>query len=122
VQSAFIGAETSRKEAQAYAETVVPLARAQADATVQAARGEAEANRAAAAGDAAAFLALSREYRANPQVVRERLYRDAVERAVADAGRVRWVPPPNGARYSGFRITLPSGTTATSPSYVDDEP
>jgi len=39
-------------------------------------------------------------------VVRERLYRDAVERAIGSAGLVRWVPPPTGGRYSGFRITL----------------
>ena len=39
-----------------------------------------------AKGDAEAFLALDREYRANPAVVRERLYRDAVERAHRVAG------------------------------------
>jgi membrane protease subunit HflK len=108
VQSAFIGAETKRKEAQAYAESAIPQAQASADATLQDARGSAEADLAKARGDATAFIALAREYRANRGVVRERLYRDAVERALNVAGLVRWVPPPIGARYTGLRITLSS--------------
>ena len=44
-------------------------------------------------------------------MVRERLYRDAVERAITHAGGVRWVPPPIGGSYHGFRITLrPTGS------------
>ncbi len=67
-------------------------------------------------GEAGAFLALDREYRANPVVVRERLYRDAVERAIGAAGNVRWVPPPVGGRYNGFRITVAGiGTAGLAP-------
>jgi membrane protease subunit HflK len=120
VQSAFIGAETKKKDAQAFAETIIPQAHATADASVQSARGAADADLAVARGSAEAFLVLSREYRANPGVVRERLYRDAVERAIGAAGTVRWVPPPVGPRYNGFRVTVqPTGagplTTSTSP-------
>ena len=69
--------------------------------------------------------ALDREYRANPAVVRERLYRDAVEKALG-AASVRWVPPPTGGQYRGFRISLVppfAGTrpSATKPSSSDDE-
>jgi membrane protease subunit HflK len=127
VQSAFIGAETRRNEAQAYAQSIVPEAQAQANQIVQAARGAVDAEMAVANGDAQAFQALAREYGANPAVVRERLYRDAVEKALSTAGSVRWVPPPSGGKYSGFRITLtppfagppvqPS-TPVTSPPYV----
>jgi membrane protease subunit HflK len=106
VQSAFIGAETRRKEAQAFAGTAVPQARAEADTALQLARGAAEAGRATAEGDAAAFVALSREYRANPAVVRERLYRESVERAIGGAANVRWIPPPVGGTYKGLRITI----------------
>ena len=35
---------------------------------------------------------MDREYKANRVVVRERLYRDAVERALGGAGKIRWVP------------------------------
>jgi hypothetical protein len=82
----------------------------------QAARGAAESSLATARGDAQAFLALDREYRANPGVVRERLYRDALDRALARA-EIRWVPPPINGKYNGFRITLtPRGVGALPPS------
>jgi membrane protease subunit HflK len=106
VQSAYIGAETKRKEALAFAETVIPQAQAVTGAALQNAQGTAESDLAIARGDAGAFLAIDREYRANSAVVGERLYRDAVERAIGVAGSVRWLPPPAGGKYSGFRITI----------------
>ena len=106
VQSAFIGAETKKKQAQAFRETAIPQAQSSANAALQSARGAADADLAAAKGDAAAFLAFDKEYRANPAVVRERLYRDAVERAIGAASNVRWIPPPVGGKYNGFRITV----------------
>jgi membrane protease subunit HflK len=117
VQSAYIGAETKKKEAQAFAETVIPQAHAAADASVQSARGAADADLALARGSAEAFLVLGREYRNNPVVVRERLYRDAVEKAIGAAGTVRWVPPPVGGSYKGFRITVqPTGASSLTTS------
>jgi membrane protease subunit HflK len=122
VQSAFISAETRRKEAQAYREMTIPAAQAEVESATQAARGAADNDLATARGDAAAFLALDREYRANPAVVRERLYRDAVEKALGAAGSIRWVPPPAGGRYNGLRITLaPSGQATATPTFVDDD-
>jgi membrane protease subunit HflK len=114
VQSAYIGAETNRKKAQAFAETAIPEAQAKADATIQTARGVAESALATARGDASAFLALDHEYRANRAVVRERLYRDGVERALGASGVLRWVPPPTGSRYTGLRISLPSARRPAS--------
>ena len=113
VQSAYIGADTKKKDAQAYAETVIPQAQGRANARVQAAEAETAANLAVANGDASAFAAIEHEYRENPAVVRERLYRDAIDRAL-NVAKVRWVPPPVNGRYNGFRITL--GTTAAGPT------
>jgi membrane protease subunit HflK len=107
VQSAFIATDTKKKDAQAYAETVVPRAQARADSLLQTARADAASALAVATGDASAFGALEREYRDNPAVVRERLYRDAIDRAL-NVAKVRWVPPPTNGKYNGFRITLPS--------------
>ena len=121
VQSAFIGAETKRREAQAYVETVIPRARASADAASQSARGTADSDLATARGAAEAFLALNREYLANSRVMRERLYRDAVERAIGGAGMVRWVPPPDGAKYNGFRITIQAPASGGQPQADDDD-
>jgi modulator of FtsH protease HflK len=121
VQSAFIGAETRKKEAQAFAESAIPQAQAAADSSVQTAHAEASADLARANGDAAAFLALDREYRANSNVVRERLYRDAVEHAIAGAGSVRWIPPPDHGSYHGFRITIGPGRATSAGGPEDDD-
>jgi membrane protease subunit HflK len=114
VQSAFIEAETKRKQGLAFAQGAVPEAQAAADAAVQKAHAAAAADLARARGDAQAFQALAQEARANPAVVRERLYRDAVERATAAAGSLRWVPPPARGHYQGLRISIspPPGPTA----------
>jgi membrane protease subunit HflK len=106
VQSAYIKTETERKVAQAFAQDVVPRAHAEADAAVQLAQANAAAAQAQARGDATAFLVLAQQYRANRAVLRERLYRDAVERAIGGAQGVRWIPPPSGRRYEGLRISL----------------
>lgn len=121
VQTAFISAETKRKDAQAYAASAIPDAQSRSEATLQSARGFAASDLARARGEADAFRALAREYHANPMVVRERLYRDAVESAISGAGNVRWVPPPPaGGRYQGFRITIPSSTSSRTPGPGDD--
>jgi modulator of FtsH protease HflK len=126
VQSAFIGAETMKNKAQAFAQSAIPQAHAEADAAVQAAQGAAANDLAQAKGEAEAFVALDREYRANPVVVRERLYRDAIEKAFSAAVSIKWIPPPAGGNYHGFRITLgpnPAGeaqsTTATPTAPAD---
>jgi modulator of FtsH protease HflK len=115
VQSAFIEAETAKKDAQAFAETAIPAAQSWADSVVQTAQADGAAESSQAIGDSEAFLALAKEYRSNPAVVRERLYRDAVEKAIGHAGGVRWIPPPIGGSYHGLRITIgPRGSQTKS--------
>jgi membrane protease subunit HflK len=108
VQSAVIGATTAQKQAQEFAQRAVPQAQADADAAIQQANGEASTARARAAGDVEAFRKLDSEYRANPAVMRERLYRDAIDRAFG-ASTVRWIPPPVGGHYEHFRVTVAGG-------------
>jgi membrane protease subunit HflK len=93
VQSAFIAAETSKQGALAFAQSIVPKAQGETDSVLQAARASAVRDLAQARGDAEAFLALEAEYRASTAVVHERMYRDAVERALHRA-EVGWVPAP----------------------------
>jgi membrane protease subunit HflK len=107
VQSAFIAAETSRRNAQAFAETAVPQATAQVDQALQAARAQAATGLAVARGEAQAFRMLAGQHRSDPAVVRVRLYREGIERALADT-RVRWIPPPGADGYNGMRITIGS--------------
>jgi membrane protease subunit HflK len=121
VQSAYIEAETVKKEAEAYAQSVVPGAQSSANSAVQAARAAAASAMALARGDAASFIALDREYRINPVVVRERLYRSAVETAIGACRSVRWVPPPFNGRYRTLRIDVSPGE-AGSPSPMTNTP
>ncbi|HXK24045.1 MAG TPA: protease modulator HflK [Myxococcota bacterium] len=106
VQSAYIEMETKKKEAEAYAQDLIPKAQAAADQAIQTARADAAGEHARASGDADAFRALERQYRANPAIVRERLYRDAIDQAVRRARVVRWVPPPAGGRDQHLRIPV----------------
>lgn len=121
VQSAFISAETRRKDAQSFAESAIPQAQASANGLIQTASGMASSDEAQATGDAAAFCALDKEYRANPVVARERLYRDGIEKAFAKAGSVRWLPPPAGGSYRGFRITIGSANGRPSSMFSGDD-
>jgi len=107
VQSAYIEMETNKKNAEAYAQDLVPRAHADADTAVQLARADSAAALARARGEAQAFRDLERQVRANPLVVHERLYRDAVEKAIGAAQKVRWLPPPpQGKRYQGVRVQV----------------
>lgn len=114
VQSAYVGAETAKKNAEAYARRIVPNAQAAADAAVQSAHAAAATVLARAQGDAKEFLDLDAQYKKNPGVVHERLYRDAVERAISHAEGVRWIPPPVGGRYNGLRVII--NNTAAGPA------
>jgi modulator of FtsH protease HflK len=121
VQSAFIQAQTQQNGAKALAESAVPQAQSDANEMVQKAQADADSAMAAAKGDASAFRALDAEYRKNPGVVRERLYRDAVDKAIAAAGLVRWLPPPTKGTYHGFRITIRSARSGPPMPGGDDE-
>jgi membrane protease subunit HflK len=118
VQSAYIEMETKKKDAEAYAEDLLPKAQASADQAVQSARADAAAERARSLGDADAFRALERQVRASPAIVRERLYRDAVDAAVRRARAVRWVPPPAEGHEERLRILVSEGKAGEPPSLV----
>lgn len=106
VQSASIEAETLVRQAEEYRTRTVPLARSERDTAVSDARATAATLLSSARGDAGAFRALADEYAQNPGIVRERLYREGVEEALADAKRVRFLPPPTGSRYDELRISV----------------
>jgi len=121
VQSAFIEAQTQQSSAKATAERSVPQAQSDANELIQKAQADADSAMATAKGDAVAFRALDAEYRKSPGVVRERLYRDAVDKAIAAAGLVSWLPPPTKGTYHGFRITIRSGRNGPPTPGSDDE-
>jgi modulator of FtsH protease HflK len=104
VQSAFVTRKTRVDEARSYREQTLPQAAADAQDRVRQAEADEAARLAEARGAAAGFLAIREEYRRNPGVVRQRLYREAMERALSTVGGRILVPP--GADTG--RILIPS--------------
>jgi membrane protease subunit HflK len=104
VQSAFVARKTRVDEARSYREQALPQAATDAQDRVRQAEADEAARLAEARGAAAGFLAIREEYRRNPGVVRQRLYREAMERALSTVGARILVPP--GADTG--RILIPS--------------
>ncbi len=114
VQDAFSGvidaaitAITVIEEARRYQATEVPGAKAEARRILSDARSTAEARTARARGEADAFRSLLAQAEKEGPLLRERLYRESLERALARVTLRLLPPPPDGKRYSDFRITVP---------------
>ena len=73
-------------EAQMERNRLIPQAEADRDKLVRAAEGYAARRRAEASGEISALLAKYAAYKEAPQVTRQRLYLDAMERVVAGSG------------------------------------
>jgi membrane protease subunit HflK len=93
VQSAFVERKTRADQARSYREQALPGAATDAQSQIRAAEADEAARLAEARGAAATFLAIQAEYRRSPVVVRQRLYREAMEQALSGVGRRILVPP-----------------------------
>lgn len=85
VVRAFEDRERLVKESEGYAEQVVPAARGEAAQMVLEAEAYREQRLIRAEGDAARFLTLLAEYQKAPEVMRERLYLESIERILSGA-------------------------------------
>lgn len=83
VASAREDRNTFINEATAYRNEVLPVARGDADRERQAARSYAADKMARASGEAASFIARQAAYAQAPDITRQRLYLEAVERSLA---------------------------------------
>lgn len=95
VKDAFDDANRAREdanrfqnEADAYSKRVVPEARGQAARKLEEANAYREKVIAEAQGDAARFTQLVNEYRKAPEITRERLYLDTMEKVMAGSRKV----------------------------------
>jgi membrane protease subunit HflK len=109
VQSAHIQARTKQEDAEAEQASAIPAAQAAAAQKVSDAKSYAVTTKALAESTSTAFRALVAEYRANPGVVRDRLYHDGVTQVMAAAGKRVLVPPPLNGKYPDLRLTVSSG-------------
>lgn len=80
--------ERLKNEAQAYANGIVPEARGRAQRAIEEASAYREQVVANAEGEAHRFRALLTEYARAPEVTRERLYLDAVQKVLASTNKV----------------------------------
>jgi len=88
VQAARIDAERAQNEAQTYANRIVPEARGRVAQITQAAEAYREQTVAEATGQAARFLKIYDQYKTAPEVTRQRMYLETMERLFGGTDKV----------------------------------
>jgi modulator of FtsH protease HflK len=88
VQAARIDLERAQNEAQTYANRVVPEARGRAAQIIQAAEAYREQTVAEATGQTSRFLKIYDEYKKSPQVTRQRMYLETMERLFGGTDKI----------------------------------
>jgi membrane protease subunit HflK len=110
VQAARANLEQLQNEAQTYANQVVPQARGRAAQILQAAEGYREQTVAEAKGQSSRFLKVYEEYKKAPDVTRERIYLETMERVLGGADKLVYDGGPSG---QGVVPYLPLGELTT---------
>lgn len=88
VQAARADKEKLQNEAVTYANKVVPEAHGDAERILQAAEGYKQQTVAEASGQAARFLKVYEEYKKSPDVTRQRLYLETMERVMSQTDAI----------------------------------
>ena len=88
VQAARIGAESAQNEAQAYANRVIPDARGRLAQIIQAAEAYREQTVAEATGQASRFTQVYDAYKKAPEVTRQRLYLETLEKVFGRTDKI----------------------------------
>jgi membrane protease subunit HflK len=88
VQAARADAERAQNEAQTYANRVVPDARGRSAQIIQAAEAYREQTVAEATGQASRFTQVYEQYKKAPDITRQRLYLETMERVLGGADKV----------------------------------
>jgi membrane protease subunit HflK len=97
VQAAQADKERIENEALAYKNDVEPKARGEAQKVLQEAQAYMEQSIAQAKGESARFTAIREEYARAPQVTRERIFLETMERVLGDMDKVIIDNGRNGA-------------------------
>lgn len=88
VQAARADQERLQNEAQAYANKIIPEARGEAERILQAAQGYRDQVIAVAKGEASRFIAVYEQYKKAPEVTRQRIFIETMERVLSEADKV----------------------------------
>ncbi|MEZ0214875.1 MAG: FtsH protease activity modulator HflK, partial [Xanthobacteraceae bacterium] len=108
VQAARADAERLQNESQSYANRVVPEARGESVRVTQGAEGYKERTIVEARGQAARFLSVLEEYKKAPDVTRQRMYLETIERVFGGMDKIIIDPSVQGG--SGVVPYLPLGS------------
>lgn len=122
VETAKQGADTAVNNANQYQNEQIPAAEAQADKILQQAQARKEARIAEAEGQTARFKAMYDQYILNPQVTKQRLFYETMEKVlpgqkvVIDDGTTQTVLPLDSFTGSGTSVTgsVSAGTAAAA--------
>ena len=98
VQAARADLERLQNEAQTYANRVIPDARGRAAQIVQNAEGYKEQAIAEAKGQSSRFLQVYQAYKLAPDVTRERIYLETMERVLGGADKLVYDPGASGSQ------------------------
>ncbi len=96
VQNAKTDLESAQNQAQTYANQVVPEARGQAAKITQGAEGYKQQAVAEAKGQSSRFLKVYEEYKKAPDVTRERIYLETMERILGNSDKLVYDGGPAG--------------------------
>jgi membrane protease subunit HflK len=108
VQAARSDAERAQNEAQTYANRVVPESRGRAAQVTQAAEAYREQTVAEATGQSARFLKIYDEFKKAPEVTRERMYLETMERVFGGTDKIIIDSPrQNGGQNGGQNGVVP---------------
>jgi modulator of FtsH protease HflK len=88
VQAARADQERLQNEAQAYANRIIPEAKGEAERILQAAQGYRDQVVAESKGEADRFLKIYQQYKLAPDVTRQRMYLETMERVLGDTDKV----------------------------------
>jgi membrane protease subunit HflK len=107
VQAARADAERAQNEAQTYANKVVPDARGRSAQILQAAEAYREQTVAEATGQASRFSQVYEQYKKAPDITRQRLYLETMERVLGGADKIILDASPSGSGSTGVVPVLP---------------
>jgi membrane protease subunit HflK len=121
VQAARSDQERMQNEAQTYANQVVPGARGQAAKIIQAAEGYKQQVVAEAKGQSSRFLQVYDEYKKAPEVTRERIYLETMERVLGSSDKLIYDGGKSGHGVLPY-LPLSELTTRRPPASVASQP
>ncbi len=119
VQAARADLERAQNEAQTYANRVVPEARGRVAQITQAAEAYRQQTVAEATGQTSRFLKIYEQYKKAPDVTRERMYLETMERVLGGADKIILDP---GAGGSGVVPYLPLNELSRPPQTRGQNP